>query len=389
MAGTACMSLPLRADGGKALPKSAPLLSRAEVCCQPSPRTAEQSSRGLLALGLPASGTVASPVTGSLNRGCRPQSPPAWAHQAEDEQRTNALAHQHAPGEGAPGDKHPHTQPCQAPLHAGHCLMGSQPRFSSQSGPVRQACSRQPAGSTPTVVQGMGLLRRHHQNQDTVKQTFGGSRKVLRERLLCSRHAGHMCRRCSCITHVQQRLRLDRTPSHVRLCSTVSKAPPAVSTMRRQATLAATSRRCSSARRAAQACQMWNLRARERCCRPTLKRRAWRVPRMVREAVSQKAASATARRALDPLQNVWSCCSCSAVLLHSLMGDRLNPQLSRQASSPASAAYCGDCIWGESDAHTSFLSCILSRPASSAYQPWETGTSGRKDVLHKVCCRHL
>ena len=101
---------------------------------------------------------------------------------------------------------------------------------------------------------------------------------------------------------------------YVRLCSTVSEAPPAVSTMRRQATLAATNKRCSFARRAAQACQAWNFRARERCCRPTLKRRAWRVPRMPREAHFQKAASAADRRALDPLQDDWSCCSCITLL---------------------------------------------------------------------------
>ena len=105
-----------------------------------------------------------------------------------------------------------------------------------------------------------------------------------------------------------------------------------MSTMRRQATLAATNRRCSFARRAAQACQRWNFRPRERCCRPALKRRAWRVPRMLREAVSQKAASATDRRALHPLQVDWY------IVVAHCMGDCRCLQLSRQASLLASAA---------------------------------------------------
>ena len=55
-------------------------------------------------------------------------------------QRTDVLAHQHAPGEGAPGDKHLDAQPCQAPLRAGHCLMDSQPPVAPQNGPVCQSC---------------------------------------------------------------------------------------------------------------------------------------------------------------------------------------------------------------------------------------------------------
>ena len=135
-------------------------MSRAEVCCLPPPSTAEDC----LPLGLPASGTIPSPVTGSLSRAYRPQSPRVWPHPVKDKQRSgqrqaeirvavlqgiDGLAHQHAPGEGAPDDKHPDAQPCQAPLHAGHCLMGSHLRSAPQKGPVRQSCTSQSAGSRP------------------------------------------------------------------------------------------------------------------------------------------------------------------------------------------------------------------------------------------------
>ena len=136
--------------------------------------------------------------------------------------------------------------------------------------------------------------------------------RFLRERLLSSRHAGRPLVQALQLHHacVAETVSGQNQLPCASFCSTASKAPPAVSTMRRQATLAAFNRRCSCARRAAQACQAWNFRARERCCRPTLKRRAWRVPRMLREALSQNAASATDRRALDPLQGDWSCCGC-------------------------------------------------------------------------------